>query len=447
MRIKFDESRAIMITLIILMGFLFIAFQVGCSSNGSENEKVGSRGALKCDPDNGSITLPEGFCAFVVADDIGRARHLTVNENGDIYVMLREEHDGHGIAALRDTTGDGRADVIGYFGDYTGTGIQIHQGYLYFSSTTAVYRYKLQSGQLIPKGEPEQVIGGFPMQNQHAAKPFTFDDQGNVYVTVGAPANACQEQMRTKGSPGMDPCPLLERHGGIWRFDAIKTGQTQQKDGYRYATGIRHAVALRWNPGSKKLYAVQHGRDQLHQLWPEYYTVEQSAELPAEEFFLIEDGSNFGWPYCYYDQIQGKKVLAPEYGGNGEKVGRCGQYANPIMAFPGHYAPNDLLFYSGNQFPQRFQNGAFIAFHGSWNRAPLEQKGYQVAFVPFEKELPSADWVTFADGFAGEEHIDSPGEAEYRPMGLAQGSDGSLYISDSVKGRIWRVIYVGKNEM
>ena len=116
----------------------------------------------------------------------------------------------------------------------------------------------------------------------------------------------------------------------------------------------------------------------------------------------------------------------------------------PIFAFPGHWAPNALLFYTGDQFPARYKNGAFIAFHGSWNRAPEKQKGYKVVFVPFLKGKPSGAYEVFADGFMGADEIASPGEAKYRPCGLAQGPDGSLYISDSVKGNIWKIKYKGK---
>ncbi|HEX7585656.1 MAG TPA: PQQ-dependent sugar dehydrogenase, partial [Prolixibacteraceae bacterium] len=264
---------------------------------------------------------------------------------------------------------------------------------------------------------------------------------GNMYVTIGAPSNACQVQDRTKGSPGIDPCPLLELHAGIWRFKADVLNQDQAKNGYRFATGIRNAVAITWNKTENKLYAIQHGRDQLSQLYPEIYTDEQSAELPAEEFLLVEDGSNFGWPYCYFDPAQNKKVLAPEYGGDGQKIGRCSDAVDPILAFPAHLAPNDVLFYTGDMFPEKYKNGAFIAFHGSWNRAPLPQEGYYVVFVPFKGLLPSGAWEIFASGFSGVDVVKSPGDAKHRPCGLAQGPDGSLYVSDDVKGRIYRITY------
>jgi glucose/arabinose dehydrogenase len=168
-----------------------------------------------------------------------------------------------------------------------------------------------------------------------------------------------------------------------------------------------------------------------------------SAELPAEEFLRVNQGDDFGWPYCYYDQMKNQKILAPEYGGNATTTGRCDAAEKPILAFPGHWAPNSLLFYTGNQFPSRYKNGAFIAFHGSWNRAPLRQGGYFVAFVPMRNGLPSGDWEMFASNFPGVEVITDPDQARYRPVGLAQGPDGSLYISDSNEGRIWRIIYKG----
>jgi glucose/arabinose dehydrogenase len=193
---------------------------------------------------------------------------------------------------------------------------------------------------------------------------------------------------------------------------------------------------------------VQHGRDQLNTLFPEYYDDTAAAELPAEEFFRVSEGDDFGWPYCYYDPMKDQKVLSPEYGGNGEEIGRCDSKEDPIMTFPAHWAPNDLIFYNGDQFPDQYQNGALIAFHGSWNRAPLPQKGYLIAFVPMENGMPSGDFERFADEFAGEGGtIESPSDAEFRPTGLATGPDGSIYITDDVSGRIWRVFYNDNQEM
>ena len=405
-----------------------------------------ARGGAKvaCDPDNGGIKLPTGFCAAIVADGLGYARHMAVASNGDLYVALRNRQKQKGaIVALRDTDGDGKADVRERFGDDGGTGIALRNGFLYFTrGDTSVVRYRMKPGELLPDPAAE-LIAELPVQQGHAGKGIAFDGKGGLYVNVGAPSNACQSDDRKAQSPGQDPCPLLERHGGIWRFDDNKPGQKQMEQGKRYGTGLRQMLAIAWSPSANALFVVQHGRDQLDTLWPGMFTAEQNAELPSEEFLRIEAGSDHGWPYCYHDWQQGKRVLMPEYGGDGKKTERCEKYPAPVVAFPGHWAPNSLTFYEGKQFPSRYRGGAFIAFHGSWNRAPLPQAGYNVAFVPYAAGKFAGKYEVFADGFMGSKPPAKPEEALYRPSATAEGPDGSLYISDSAKGRIWRVIFRG----
>jgi glucose/arabinose dehydrogenase len=427
---KTKNFRNLYLSELIGIMVLFI-FLISCNSK---------KGLIPAE-NNGGIQLPGSFVAQVVIDSLGEGRHIVVNSNGDIYVSLRNVKNGGGVVGLRDTTGDGVADIISYFGPFCGTGIGIHKGYLYIGADTIIVRYKLKVGELVPDLHYEIIAQGFPVQHQHETKPITFDLAGNLYVTVGAPSNACQDPDRTPGTPGVDPCPLLQQYGGIWQFKADSLNQYQMNQGHRYATGIRNAVAIRWNDKVNSLYALQHGRDQLSQFWPELYTENDGVNLPAEEFFKIKEGADFGWPYCYYDPFQNKKLLGPEYGGNAKLQGRCADKDQPIMTFPAHFAPNDLLFYQGNQFPEKYKNGAFIAFHGSWNRAPQQQKGYLVAFVPFKDDLPAGGSEIFADHFAGNDTIMSPNDAKHRPCGLAEGPDGSLYIVDSVKGKVWRVFY------
>ena len=404
------------------------------------------------DPDNGGLILPEGFKALVVVDSLnGAARHLAVNKNGDIYVKLRFPNSRGGNAALRDTDGDGKADVIEYFDDYLdkgsyGTAMRIHQGYLWFSSVTRVFRQKLTPGKLVPDSKMELMLTDTQPPRQHDTKPIAFDGQGNMYIPFGAPFDCCQVQDRTPFSPGMDPCPILELRAGIWKFDANKPNQFQ-KDGTKFATGLRSIVALAWNDKDKNLFTVMHGRDYLHSTWPNHYTAWEGAILPAEEFLKLKEGSDAGWPYYYYDQVNGKKLLSPEYGGDGKKEGKGSEYLQPLIGFPGHFAPNDLLFYTGSQFPEHYKDGAFIAFHGSTSSAPYPQSGYFIGFVPMKDGVPSGLWEVFADGFAGTDTVVNTSDAKYRPMGLSMGADGSLYISDSEKGKIWRVIFKGdKNQ-
>jgi glucose/arabinose dehydrogenase len=393
--------------------------------------------------DDPGLKLPAGFTAVITADNLGSARHIAVTPQGKIYVKLSKLKDGKGIIELTDANGDGVAEKQKGFGKYVGTGIYVKDGYLYASSNEEVYRYKLNDkGDVIDSDKPETIVTGLINRKQHESKSIVLDNKGNIYVNIGAYSNACQEKDRTKGSKGMTPCPILDSAGGIWQFKNNLPRQTYGA-GARYATGLRNVVGLDWNAGNDQLFVLQHGRDQFFKLYPEMYNAQQSAELPAETLYAINKGDNAGWPYVYYDQIQKKKILAPEYGGDGKKTG--GEDAiDPTVAFPGHMAPNGLLFYTGNQFPAKYKNGAFIAFHGSWNRAPEKQKGYFVAFVPFENGKPSGEWEIFADNFAGSDDIQSPGQAKHRPCGLAQGPDGSLYVTDDVKGTIYKITYQSK---
>lgn len=377
------------------------------------------------------ITLAEGYTATVFADNLGRARHLAVRDNGDVYVAMR---GAQGIMALRDSDGDGQADVIEEFASEAETEVDIRNGYLYFSSNSEIFRVRLTDGSLLPTGKIESVVSGFPKQRAHASKTFTFDDNGHIYVNVGAPSNACQIKPRSKGSAGQDPCPQLDRQAGIWRFDAERTGQTQEADGHRYVTGLRNGMALDWDVDSG-LHVVQHGRDQLSALWPDHYSVEDNAELPAEEFHKVHDGANLGWPFTYYDPMKKARMKGPEYGGDGTREAAKGKYLEPILAFPAHWAPQDIVF---------TRSGAFIAFHGSWNRAPMPQQGFRVVFVPFGAGVPSGPPVDIATGFSGNEELADPRKAVYRPVGVAEGIDGSIFVSDSMKGRVWKISYEGQ---
>jgi glucose/arabinose dehydrogenase len=400
-----------------------------------------SRALPACDPDNGGLKLPAGFCALVAADNLGIGRQLAAASNGDLFVSIRDAMGKPGaVVGLRDTNGDGRFDMQERFGNRGGTGIALRKGYLYHAQDTAIVRYPLKEGELKASG-PAEVVAALPEQRGHTAKGLAFDDRGGMYVNIGAPSNACQEKDRAEGSPGQRPCPLLEQHGGIWRFDETRAGQSQASGGRRYATGMRQFYALAWHDGA--LWTVQHGRDQLDTLYPKLFTSMQNAELPSEELLRIQEGSDFGWPYCYHDWQQDKRVQSPEYGGDGKIVGDCGKYPPPVAAYPGHWAPGALVFYTGSQFPAKYRGGAFIAFQGSWNRAPHPMAGYNVTFQPMSGSKASGKYEVFADGFAGVSPLLKREEAKTRPSGITMGADGSLYVSDMVQGRIWRIVYRG----
>ena len=409
-----------------------------------------------CPPDNAGLTLPDGFCATVFADNLGHPRHITVAPNGVVYVNTwsgryygnDQPPAGGFLVALRDTTGDGRADLIVRFGDSVqsggagGTGIALYRGALYAEANDKVLRYALPAGAMAPSGAPpDTIVQGLPLSGDHPMHPFAIDSAGGLYMDLGSASNACQLKNRTLRSPGYRPCTELETRGGIWRYDANRIGQ-RFSPAERYATGIRNAVGIAVAATGSGVYSTQHGRDQLAENWPSLYQPQQGANLPAEELLRIERGADYGWPECYFDDAQGKLVLAPEYGGNGGKsVGPCATKRAPVAAFPAHWAPDALVFYNGTTFPTRYRGGAFIAFHGSWNRAPFPQGGYNVVFVPFANGRPAGGYEIFADGFAGA--VKQPGQAAHRPTGLAVGPDGTLYITDDAHGRIWRVTYTG----
>jgi glucose/arabinose dehydrogenase len=394
-----------------------------------------------CPSDNGGLQLPAGFCATVLADSVGNARHLVVASNGDVFVQLltpkRGESGEGGIVALRDTKHTGRADTSARFGEAGGTGIGLHGGFLYADNRTRIVRYPLPAGSLTPSGPAEVVVTGLP-RGGHDARNFTFDDAGAMYVNVGSRTNACQMQDRVAGSRGHDPCTELETRAGICKFDANKREQ-RQESAQHFATGIRNAMGLAVNPVNGRLYATQHGRDQLFQNWPKLFNAEEGAANPAEELVEVSAGDDFGWPYCYYSIDAKRRVLAPEYGGDGKTVGQCAKKKEPLLTFPAHWAPMAAIFYTGTQFPTRYRGGVFITFHGSWNRAPLPQAGFNVVFVPMKDGAPTDAYEVFADGFAGA--TKSPAGALHRPAGIAQGPDGALYISDDKGGRIWKVTY------
>ena len=402
------------------------------------------------------LSLPPGFCATVFADGLGHVRHMTVREDGAVfantwsgrYFANSPPPPAGFFIALRDGDGDGRAEQVERFGPSPGgpdaaaggSGVALHGGYVYLELNDKIVRYRLAPGALKPTGEPETVLSGMPLGGDHPMHPFVITAKGELFVDMGSASNACQAQNRRPEVAGADPCTELETRAGIWRYDAGKLGQVFSPR-ERYATGLRNAEGMGFD-AQGRMFATSHGRDQLQQNWGKLYPdAAATLELPSEELVRVTAGSDGGWPRCYHDRAQGKRVLAPEYGGDGGKaVGACAAPPPPVAAFPSHWGPNDLAVYGGRAFPASYRGGAFIAFHGSWNRAPAPQAGYNVAFQPLRDGRASGPWVVFADGFAP---VNDPGKAAYRPTGLAVAPDGALFISDDQKGRIWRVTYRG----
>ncbi|MBI2408067.1 MAG: PQQ-dependent sugar dehydrogenase [Gemmatimonadetes bacterium] len=401
------------------------------------------------------LTVPAGFCAQVFADRLGAARHVVVASNGDVLVNANPSRGGAesgtgvgpggGVILLRDTNGDGRADLVRKLGGAGGTGIAVGGGYLWATERNNIVRYRFAVGDTV-LGAADTIIRNLPTGGHSA---YNFVVRGRVlYLNIGSRTNSCQQLDRQSKSKGADPCVELESRGGIWTFDANRPGQTAA-DGKRFATGIRNAVALAWNEPANELWAMMHGRDQLAMNWG--FSDAYNAENPGEELLQIHQGDDFGWPYCYFSTEERKLVAAPEYGGDGKQVGRCAAKKPPVYAFPGHWAPNALLFYTGRSFPAEYRRGAFVVFHGSWNRAPLVQDGFRVSFLPLAAGKAAPPPRTFADGFASEAFKGNrtagpppAGQRNHRPTGIAQAPDGSLYVTDDLSGTLYRISYQGK---
>jgi len=414
----------------------------------------------KCAPDNAGLKLPAGLCASIFADTVRGARHLVVAPNGDVFVSAQGR--GGGVIALRPNAG-GQADAPKPFATgFTSSEVALFDGYLYTEalaarapgvtvapgtpSVIAIVRYPLKPGELTPSGPPDTIVAGLPGQPGHSTRNFAISREGVLYVNVGSRTNSCQAEDRKKDSPGADPCTELDTRAGIWKFDARKKNQTQAT-AVHFARGIRNAVGIAISPADGKLWATQHGRDQLGgdgAVGP--FDAKYNAENPAEELMQVNEGDDFGWPYCYYSVEAKKLVLAPEYGGDGEKVGQCAQKKGPVATFPGHWAPNALLFYTGSNLPARYKNGAFIAFHGSWNRAPEPQAGFNVVFQPLNGDKAAGAYEVFADGFAPSVGTGRANAASgaHRPTGLAQSPDGALYVTDDTGGRIYKIMSTPK---
>jgi len=423
------------------------------------------RGRPACDPDNGGIKLPPGFCATLFADSLPQARHLVVAPNGDVFVSMQGRG---GIVALRDADKDGRAEKREQFATgFLSSEVALFDGYLYTEAfpmrpagtpapvpggppvTVAIVRYPLNPGELMPSGPPDTIVANLPGPPNHITRNFAITPQGVLYVNIGSASNNCQTG-RGGTAPGQDPCVELETRAGIWKFDARKKNQ-MQNEAEHFARGIRNAVGVAINPIDGKLWTTQHGRDEL-KVWRAPLSLDSvaaikfSAEAPAEELFQVNAGEDYGWPYCYFDPFQKKKILAPEYGGDGKSTTRCADKKSNVAFFPGHWAPNALLFYSGSNFPAKYKNGAFIAFHGSWNRDPEPQAGFNVVFQPLQANKASGVYEVFAEGFAPTGVVGRANAVSglKRPTGLAQGPDGALYIAADIGGRIWKVVYTGR---
>ena len=397
--------------------------------------------ALAEEPDG--LILPSGFHATVVSEGLGPIRHFAIRDNGDLYFSLphNDQAPAGGILAVR-LDASHKAVQMEHFGTIDGgTGIRIHNGFLYASSPSGVSRFTFTTNALVPEKDPVLIVDGTPTTHPGLPRnnrPIALDDKGNLYIALEGEGNACSDPKspNTAAPAGLKPCPYFDVRAGVWRFLATKPAQKFPSDGEHLATGIRDMTALDWSPADGGVYGIMHGRDNLNKSWPEAVTAETEQHI-SDEMHRITKGTDFGWPYTFYDGVRKTRFISPDYEGDGKTSPAAGAYSTPVLTFENRRpAPVDIQFYTGKSFPASYRNGAFIVLHGT--QPP--RNGYNIVFVPFNKKGVAGTPTVFADGFAAFDSSQTP-RARYRPVAAAVAPDGSLYVADSQKGRVWRIAY------
>jgi glucose/arabinose dehydrogenase len=350
-------------------------------------------------PEGASLALPQGFSISLFAEgDLQRPRWLAEAPNGDVFVA---ESEGNRISVLRDKDKDGKVDERFVFASDLARpfGMAFWRDYLYVGDTDAVVRFKYKPGQTAAEGGPEK-IADLPMNGyrEHWTRNVIFNTAGSkMYVTVGSKSNvdAGEEPMRA----------------AISEFNPDGTGHRL------YATGTRNPIGLAFDPATKKLWAAVQERDLIgDDLVPDYVT-------------SVRDGAFYGWPYAYIGKHEDPRR-------KNERPDLVKKAVVPDVLIQAHSAVLGLVFYDGKAFPKQYQGDAFVALHGSWNRA--KRTGYKIIRIRFKNGRPVGGYDDFITGWMLGE--DKP-EVWGRPVGLLVLKDGSMLIADDGANKIWRVTY------
>ena len=359
--------------------------------------KSAGNGPEKVRPPAGFLpSVPQGFRVNVFATSFKRPRWLTVAPNGDIF--LADMGSGE-IIVMRDPGHTGGAQVREVFvsGQRRPFGIAFHENYVYVGNTNEVVRFPYDPKTSKRLGEAEHLLdlpgGG------HDTRSLAFSADGkHLFIGVGSESNI---------STGEDP-----------RRAAVTVCDPDGKNARRFATGLRNPVGLALEPVTGEVWTTVNERDEL------------GDDLPPDYFTSLRDGGFYGWPYSYIGDNVDPRVKP-------QKPDLVARAIIPDVLLGAHVAPLQFAFYTAKQFPESYWGGAFVAEHGSWNRAT--RSGYQIAFVAFKKGKPSADPVPFMTGL-----VPDPGGPDVlgRPVGVAVAPDGSLLVSDDGAAVIYRITVV-----
>lgn len=341
------------------------------------------------------IHVPPGFQVEVFAQGLSGPRFITFGPDGRLYVADR----GNGrIAALSDDDQDGQADTIQTFADNLNSphSLVFHDDAWYVGVPTGVIRLQDTDSDGVADSR-QTLIDDYPTSG-HSTRTVLFLPDGRMVVSIGSSCNLCAEED--------------QRRAAIVVYDGPDAGGEQI-----FASGLRNAVGLALHPETGDLWATNNGRDLL------------GDDLPPETVYIVREGENYGWPLCHAGDI-----VDPDMG----YAGACQSVVAPVVKMQAHSAPLGLAFYTGDQFPSEYRGDLFVAFHGSWNRST--PTGYKVIRIPLNGSEPAGPPVDFATGW-----LDLEANVAYgRPVGLAVGADGALYVSDDKGGFIYRISYVGE---
>ena len=349
-------------------------------------------------PEGVQLSVPQGFDVEVYADGFQRPRFMLQGPSQEI--LLSDSAENGCVWVLqdkdRDFKGEGKKKILdGLDRPY---GLALWKDYLYVAETTSLKRYKYDAKTLQVEGKGQELVSWKNFDKGHWTRSILFDAKGEkMYLTVGSGSNV---------DAGEDP-----NRAAIHRYNPDGSGHEYM------ATGVRNVIGLRWYPGSQTLWAAVQERDGLgDDLVPDYFTA-------------IKPGGFYGWPYAYIGPNEDPRR-------KGEKPDLVKKTVVPDVQLGAHVAVLDALFYTGKQFPKEYQGGAFLAFHGSWNRS--RRVGYSLAFIPFSGGKPQGGPKEFMTGF-----MLAPDKQEVwgRPVGLLQLPDGSLLLSDDGGNKIWRISY------
>ena len=345
------------------------------------------------------LKLPSGFRVQKFASGLGKPRMMTVAPDGTVYVTRREPGD---VWMLRDTNGDGQADVKKIVAQKPQMhGIALRGNQMYFTTVRSIYvADRKPDGTL---GELREIISNLPDGGQHANRTIAFGPDGMLYITVGSTCNACDETNK--------------KNATILR--ANPDGSNLQV----YSTGLRNTIGFGWNPVTGEMYGMDHGIDWL------------GDNEQKEELNLIQQGKRYGWPYIYADSKYNPADEPPD----GITHAQWAKMSKePELLYTAHSAPMQMAFYTASQFPAEYKNSAFVAMHGSWNRKP--PSGHEIVRIRFDKSGKPVAIEPFLTGFLVKMENGNYGRFG-RPCGLAVAKDGSLLVSDDMNGVIYRVSY------